>query len=707
MTNRIGTYGASQQYLFNMLSLQQRTNKEELQISSGKISQTYSGIAAAANSVLNYQVLNTETQQYQTDNSITTTKLQAASSAVGGVQTSITTFLNQLKNFQQNGAYDQGSINQLQTFAFQGLQNIQAYLNSNINGEYLFSGGKTSTAPMQMQSASLSQFQSQYNGYTITYPTTTGGDLLTADITPKQSTSLSFQPSSGTIVAAQADALDSVATGSTITVANSTSNNNTYTVRSQASTNILGAALGETTTAAGAGASALVTYGSSATKVTNATTGNLNFAFAANGQMTITPTNANTLSALTTGTKFTISGSTGNAWDGSYQVVSNLNGVVTIANDETPVQSEQVQSTALSLTDNTTAATPALTSGKLTFSSSASSATGLTTVTLTAAGATDFSGISAGDYVTLSGTADHNGTYKVASATGNAITFTANPTAIRVSQFLPQSGRTDVTLSGTDPSGNQSTFTKQEYTSLSFSPTGVGGETITAATANAFKDAHGAVAPPPGSLLNLASTSGVNDGNYVVVSNDGTNIVVKSNTLTTETNSTTATISATSYYKGDSLQQSQLIDKGRSVSIGTSAADPAFEKAIRAMGIIAQGVYGTAGGLDQNKNRISNAIWLLNDSLQSPAAGTPPYGQESSSDINSVTQGLGYTQNIISQKNTTDTQLTGYLQTQISAQENIDPTTAVTTLLNDSNALQAAYQAVAQIRNLSLMTYLK
>lgn len=706
MTNRIGTYGASQQYLSSLLTLQARTNKEELQITSGLKSQTYSGIAQSANNVLNYQVMNSQTQQYLTNNSITSTKLQASSAAIGGIQTSITTFLNELKTFQQTGAYDQGSINQLQTFAFQGMQNIQAYLNTSINGEYLFSGGKTSTAPMQMDAASLSQLQAQYNGSTITYPTSTAASLLDVNITSKQATSLSFQSATGTITAGQADALTSVVGGSTITVANSTSNNNTYTVHSQAATNVGGAALGETTTAAGAGAAAQINYGPNGTALTNATTGNLNFAFAPSGQMTITPTTANTLTNLTAGTKFTVSQSTGNAWDGSYQVVSNINGVVTLANDESPVQTEQVTSTQLALTDTTTAATPALTAGKLTFSSTSSAVTGKTTVTLTAAGA-DFGGISVGDYVNIGGTTDHNGSVKVTAVTGNTISYVTNPVAVRVSQFLPQTGRSDVTISSTDPQGNQSTLKSLNYGTLSFSPTGAGGETITAATANSFLDSKGAIAPPTGSVMKLSSTSGVNDGVYTVVSNDGTNIVIKSNTLTTETNSTTATLSSSSYYKGDSLQQSQLIDQGRSVDIGTSAANPAFEKAIRAMGIIAQGVYGTAGGLDQNKSRISNAIWLLNDALQSPAAGTPPYGQESSSDISSVSQAIGYTQSIIAQKNTTNTQLSGYLQTQISSQENADQTTAVTSLLNDSNALQAAYQAVAQIRNLSLITYLK
>jgi len=707
MSNRIGTYGAGQQYLQQILALQDRTNKEELQVSSGRVSQSYSGIAAASNTVLNFQISEALTQQYQTDNSITTTKLQASGAAVSGVQTAITNFKNQLTSFQQNGATDAQTINQMQTFAFQALQDIQAYLGTNINGNYLFSGGKTSTVPVQLPAATLSKFQALYDGSNLSYPTTGSADLLDVNMGSKQTTALSFVPSSGIIVAAQADALAPVTTGSNITIANSTSNNSTFNVKSQAATNVAGAALSETTTAAGAGTTASISYGATPTNIANAASGNLSFAFAPNGQMTMTPATANSLAPLTAGTTFTVAGSTGNAWDGSYKVVSNTNGVVTLENNEAPVGEEAVASTAMTVTDNTTALSPALTSGTLRFTSSASSGTGLTTVTLTAAGSNDFSGITAGDYVSLGGTSDHNGTFQVSAVSGNTISFVMNPDAVRVSQLLPQTGRTDVTLTGNDSQGNATSFTNKNYSSLTFSPTGNGGETITSATAGAFVTATGAIAPQSGALLKLTSKSGVNDGTYTVVSNDGTNIVIKSNLLTAESNSTTATLSSSSYYKGDNMLQQQIIDQGRTVTIGTTAADPAFEKAIRAMGIIAQGAYGTAGGLDQNMGRVSNAMYLLNDALQSPAAGTPPYGAEKTSDINSVTQAIGYTQQIIAQRTTTQTQISGFLQTQISAQINTDPTTAVTTLLNDSNALQAAYQALSQIRSLNLMNYLK
>ena len=460
MTNRIGTFGAGQQYLQQILTLQDRTNKEELQVSSGHVSQSYSGIAAASNTVLNFQVSESLTQQYQTDNSVTTTKLQAANAAVNGVQTAITNFKNQLTTFKQNGATDQQSVKQMQTFAFQAMQDIQAYLGTNINGNYLFSGGKTSTVPVQLPASTLDSFQKLYDGANLSYPTTGSADLLDVNMGSKQTTALSFVPSTGVIVGAQANALAPVTTGSNITIAGTTSNNGTFNVKSQAATNYSGAALAETTTAAGAGAGTTIVYGSNQTYLQPAATGGLTYAFAPNGQMTITPGTANSLAPLTAGTTFTVTNTTGGAWDGSYKVVSNTNGVVTLENNESPVNEEEVSSSAMTIQDATTALGTSipLTSGTLRFTSSASASTGLTTVTLTAAGSNDFSGVNVGDYISMGGTSDHNGAFKVSAVTGNTISFTMNPDAVRVSQLLPQTGRTDVTLTGNDSQGNAISF---------------------------------------------------------------------------------------------------------------------------------------------------------------------------------------------------------------------------------------------------------
>ena len=128
---------------------------------------------------------------------------------------------------------------------------------------------------------------------------------------------------------------------------------------------------------------------------------------------------------------------------------------------------------------------------------------------------------------------------------------------------------------------------------------------------------------------------------------------------------------------------------------------------MRALGLIAQGQFGTAGGLDSHQERISQALYLINDALESPAAGTPPFGAEKSGDVKSVASLIDGTRKTISLKNEKHNQFIGFLSKRVTAIAQVDQTEAVTKLLSDQTALEASYQALAQTRNLSLLTYLK
>jgi hypothetical protein len=214
--------------------------------------------------------------------------------------------------------------------------------------------------------------------------------------------------------------------------------------------------------------------------------------------------------------------------------------------------------------------------------------------------------------------------------------------------------------------------------------------------------------PPVGTVISLKSTSGVNDGTYEIVANNGGNIEIKSTMLAAgDTNVTSARIDSSTWYHGDTLELKQHISSDRTVDIGIYASDPAFEKAFRAMSIIAQGAYGTSGGLDKNLDRLGQALYLLNDSLESPTAGTPPFGPESRSDIKSVQSNLGFTSSVITQATTDHKQYSAFLDQRIIDLSQIDKTETITMLLADSNALQASYQSLAKVQSLSLINFLK
>lgn len=239
------------------------------------------------------------------------------------------------------------------------------------------------------------------------------------------------------------------------------------------------------------------------------------------------------------------------------------------------------------------------------------------------------------------------------------------------------------------------------YTTLDFTDAG---DTITAANAGAFANL------PVGETITISGTTGgTYDGTYTITANTGTVLTVSpalaAGDLAGEAG---VTINGnTSYYQGDETVLSHRLDETREFSLDLNAIDPAFEKAIRAMGIIAQGAFGTAGGLDQNTGRVANAIYLLASSLDEPVDGVAPFGAEQTGNITKIEFELGF-----KQVQTDDTinrlkSLSIFLGGQAGNIENVDKAEAITLMMDESRQLEISYNALARIRQLSLADYLK
>ncbi|HEC90911.1 MAG TPA: hypothetical protein ENI55_04515 [Alphaproteobacteria bacterium] len=239
-----------------------------------------------------------------------------------------------------------------------------------------------------------------------------------------------------------------------------------------------------------------------------------------------------------------------------------------------------------------------------------------------------------------------------------------------------------------------------------------GTDTITAATAGSLASI------PVGAKITIAGSVLGNNGSYTVVSNTGTVIKISgtmslggtSNPTVTNTiangSETAATITVSNYYQGDNITQTHRASKNQSFTFNVNAIDPAFEKAIRAMGTIAQGTFGATGGLDQNTGRLSDSIELLGLSL-GPAAGlTEPYGTETAGHMEQVEQDNGFNRVLVDRLGKEQRDMIGFFDARAAKIENIDKLDAVTRLLDDSRALETSYQAMARIRQLSLAKYL-
>lgn len=310
---------------------------------------------------------------------------------------------------------------------------------------------------------------------------------------------------------------------------------------------------------------------------------------------------------------------------------------------------------------------------------------GLSRVTSTTA---QFANVSVGTRIEISGTASNDGFYTVSAVNGGGTSVDL------VTEQFTDEGPVAVTVTYPDPN--------DPYTILTVT------DTVTFNRAAGTMTGTGALDDiPAGSAFTVAGSTN-NNGTYTVdTAGDPLTIVMKR--LTDEGAAAAevdGTISADNYYNGDEVDLTHRVDTDRSITLDLNAVDPAFEKAIRAMSIIAQGVYGTEGGLDQNAQRVNQARYLLGSALDRTVIGTPPFGTELTSNIETLEQRVGFNQVLVDATNESHRKFIGFLDESVADIENVNPTEAITRLLDDTRALEASYQALARIRELSLSNYL-
>jgi len=225
-----------------------------------------------------------------------------------------------------------------------------------------------------------------------------------------------------------------------------------------------------------------------------------------------------------------------------------------------------------------------------------------------------------------------------------------------------------------------------------------------------------------GMQFTVAGTAS-NDGTYTVASiaADGASVTVSEDITVAETfdpsvagtavslkvfsaNGTIAT--SQSYYQGDTRTQTHRVDESRTIDIDVTAAHPTFEKIIRAMSLIAQGSFGSEGGLENNTARIDQAMFLADDAIAAPSEGTAPFGDELTSDLNEIIFDLGFKQVVLRGSIKSQTDFNNLLNGFISRTENVDETEAITNLLEAQRALEASYQAMSRVFSMNLADFL-
>ena len=707
--SRISNFSSNTTLVNQLLRTQGRLFDLETQVSSQKKSQDYLGISVNSQRLLNLENTKSQLDRFINNNTQQSVRLSIEETVIDGLQTAVKDFKQILANYETGNERDQEAVTLVQSQAQQALLNIQNFLNTDVAGRFIFSGSRVTNEPVEFGVNTLSTFQALYDGVNVTVPTTRDAHLERFSYTQDENNKavefvdptnfLSFAQDAdgnaatggnGSITATSA-LFANVAVGATITVADTTSNDGTYTVSSISSD---GRTVEVKTTMLTDEANALLTnigYRDSTSpteelSIDSSDYGDLTFDRAAN---TIVASTADGLTNLAVGARFTVTGTSLN--DGDFTVVSNDGTTVTVASNK--------------LTDE------GIGSGNTFFDSFAGSqvvftdnGSGTDTIAVEqfgGAGAVPdvFNGLAVGDTVTLTNTASNN------------ITFTINAISADGSTITVDEGVTNETDLNTNFSGSNS-FSYDAGTQLAFT-----GSTKSIV----MEDLSGTAIPGAFSALQVGmsiTTTGTtsNNGTFTIatVSSDGSSVTV-TETITDEDDvngarvqsfAASGNISATPYYSGDSSSTSHRTSELRSFDTGLTGIDPAFEKAIRAMKIILQGEFGSDGGLDENPERIAQAQYLLESSLELTVSGTPPFGTELTSNIQQLQQNNGFNQALLNDQNDLHKDFIGFIDSAVADIENSDPLEAITRLLDDSRALEASYQTFSRIRQLSLVNFL-
>ncbi|HIJ63626.1 MAG TPA: hypothetical protein HPQ04_13105, partial [Rhodospirillaceae bacterium] len=556
---------------------------------------------------------------------------------------------------------------------------------------------------------------------------------------------LAFFAGGSTIQAGNTGTLAGLKIGQTVNVSGTASNNgslvvtNTFpsSVTSEVETPTLTAAADGQAVISGAGS----TFGATGTLVN---TGNLTFT----NPNTITATTGGSLANLTNGSRITITNAANPLNDGTFVVIANSGTSVQLA---LPTQMVVNGGTALSPAD------------PVTFAASAA------TPSMTGSSA-DLGSLKAGDVIAVSGTASNNANFvvsgtpsaKLSSEAGTAgVIFTSGATVVNTLADTTTVNAangvifTAATSLGAFVAGQSVTLTNavqatnnaaQTVTKIfndvvaAEGPLAAGSITLTrnnSATALSTSGTFTFAAGPAPTLTagTAADVASVAVGDIITVGGSGpSNNLKKSFVVTANAGGVLSlspagqamrvadlkvplappntavqvakniSVSTSTYYQGNSTVQTQQVDTNRSMTFGVTAMDPAFEKAIRAMQMIAQGTLGTAGGLDLNRGRLTTATQLMFSAATQAAA---PSSTELSGNILSLQNILAVQQKDLGDIGTQQTTYLDFVQGMHDQLIGVDQQSTIENLLNQQQALQASYQSMASVRQLSLLTYLK
>jgi len=721
--SRISSLAASTVLLQTIFDTQERVHERQIQVTTEKKSQSYGGIADDARRLVNVENSRALLDRYIKNNEQVDVRLQITESVVEDFRTNISDFRKDLLAYSSGEKNDESRINDIQIRAYQTLKNIQSYLNTDIDGRFVFGGSRHDQEPVDLGLTTIAAFQAKYDGSRISYPTTRDAHLEEFSIASdtnnigskfitntnflqfrRDSDGVSTTTGSSTIEASSA-MFSNVAVGTYITVASTTNNNGNYEVESVSSDGRTITVKTEMLTDETAAPDVEITYPDPTDALKTSSISDAEFGpvtFSRSGD-TITATTANGLAALQVGDTFTVSNSSVN--NGTYTVAANTGTVVTIESKKlTDEGTTSANATAATFFDDYSDTDVQFTTGTNTIEIRQSG----TATAIPGA----FNGLAIGNKFTVTNSPTNNGTYTIASIATDGSSVT-----VQEALTTTESDTDGTNFAGATTGSGTTPLALVTGTQMKFTNVGAAGtdtiqitENDGATVVNAFGNLK------VGQEVTVTGTA-AHDSVYTIntISADGSTITVNEDITTTAADidgarmqvfSVAGTVSATPYFKGDTRSTTHRVDDDRSFNLDLTAAHPSIEKAIRALSIILQGSFQSEGGLDQNPDRTGQAEYLLEASLERTVAGTPPFGTETAGSLEQAQIDIGFHRVLIKDTNLLHKDLIGFFDNSITDMENVDLTDTLGRLLDDQRSLEASFQIFARVRELSLTNFI-
>lgn len=229
--SRIATLSASNRLLEVMTKVQGRLQEQQVRVTTEKASQDYAGIATKAGRLVSLETARAGLGRSIDDNAIIETRLSAVDTAVEAMGKTMRDFRSVLLDLGSNKPIDEAHVGEVQAFAFRALKDMEGYLNTEVNGRFVFAGSRATTRPANLELATITDFQNRFDGESLIYPPTRAAHVgATATLPPAVTGGLTVS-GGDTITAANADTFANLEVGATIRLSGSAlGNDGEYTV---------------------------------------------------------------------------------------------------------------------------------------------------------------------------------------------------------------------------------------------------------------------------------------------------------------------------------------------------------------------------------------------------------------------------------------------------------------------------------------------